>query len=91
MIVNKYNNTYHSTLKVEPVDVKWNTYINPSDETNDNMLNLKLVISLEDQNVKTFFKKAIFQIVLKKFFWLKRLKTLCLEHMLLVILKVKNY
>ena len=91
MIVNKYNNTYHSTLKVEPVDVKWNTYINPSNETNDNMLNLKLVISLEDQNVKTFFKKAIFQIVLKKVFWLKRLKTLCLEHMLLVILKVKNY
>ena len=27
-IVNKYNNTYHSTIKMKPVDVKSNTYIN---------------------------------------------------------------
>ena len=27
-IVNKYNNTYHSTIKTKPVDVKLNTYIN---------------------------------------------------------------
>ena len=26
-IVNKYNNTYHSTIKMEPVDVKLSTYI----------------------------------------------------------------
>ena len=26
-IVNEYNNTYHSTIKMEPVDVKDNTYI----------------------------------------------------------------
>ena len=24
--VNKYNNTYHSTIKVKPVEVKSNTY-----------------------------------------------------------------
>ena len=29
-IVNKYNNTYHSTIKTKPVDVKLNTYINSS-------------------------------------------------------------
>ena len=27
-IVNKYNNTYQSTIKKKSVDVKWNTYIN---------------------------------------------------------------
>ena len=27
-IVNKYDNTYHSTIQVKPVDVKSNTYIN---------------------------------------------------------------
>ena len=27
-IVNKYNNTYHRTIKMKPVDVKDNTYIN---------------------------------------------------------------
>ena len=26
-IVNEYNNTYHRTIKMEPVDVKDNTYI----------------------------------------------------------------
>ena len=26
-IVNKYNNTYHRTIKMKPVDVKNNTYI----------------------------------------------------------------
>ena len=34
-IVNKYNNTYHSTNKMKPSDVKSNTYINSSKEVND--------------------------------------------------------
>ena len=29
-IANKYNNTYHSTIKMKPVDVKSNTYIDSS-------------------------------------------------------------
>ena len=28
-IVNEYNNTYHRTIKMRPVDVKDNTYIDP--------------------------------------------------------------
>ena len=27
-IVNEYNNTYHRTIKMKPIDVKYNTYIN---------------------------------------------------------------
>ena len=27
-IVNKYNNTYHTTIRMKPIDVKDNTYIN---------------------------------------------------------------
>ena len=34
-IVNKYNNTYDSTINVKPVDVKSNTYINSGKETNN--------------------------------------------------------
>ena len=34
-IVNKYDNSYNSTIKMKPVDVKWNTYINSSKEIND--------------------------------------------------------
>ena len=33
-IVNKYNNTYHSTIKMKPVDVKSSTYIDSSKEIN---------------------------------------------------------
>ena len=29
-IVNIYNNTYHSTIKMKPIDVKSNTYIDSS-------------------------------------------------------------
>ena len=34
-IVNKYNNTYHSTTKIKPADVKTNTYIDSSKEITD--------------------------------------------------------
>ena len=34
-IVDKYNNTYHTTIKMKPINVKDNTYINTNKETND--------------------------------------------------------
>ena len=34
-IINKYNNTYQSKIKIKPVDVKLNTYINSTKEIND--------------------------------------------------------
>ena len=34
-IVDKYNNTYHSTIKMKPIDVKDNTYINIDKEINN--------------------------------------------------------
>ena len=34
-IVNKYNNTYHRSIKMRPIDVKDNTYINIDKEVND--------------------------------------------------------
>ena len=43
-IVNEYNNTYHKTIKLKPIDVKDNTYINIEKEFNNKILNLKLVI-----------------------------------------------
>ena len=43
-IVNEYNNTYHRTNKMKPVDVKNNAHIEFSKEVNDKFLNVKLVI-----------------------------------------------
>ena len=34
-IVNEYNNTYHRTIKMKPIDVKDNTYVNIAKEVND--------------------------------------------------------
>ena len=34
-IANKYNNTYHSTIKMKPFDLKSNTYIDSNKEIND--------------------------------------------------------
>ena len=34
-IVNKYNNKYHKTIKMKPVDVKSSTCIDSSKEIND--------------------------------------------------------
>ena len=42
-LVNEYNNTYHSTIKMKPVDVKSSTYIDFGVRNNEKILNLKLV------------------------------------------------
>ena len=42
-IVNEYNNTYHTIIKMKPIDVEDNTYINTGKEI-IRILNLKLVI-----------------------------------------------
>ena len=40
------------------------------------------MIMLEYQNIKIFLQKVIFQIGLKKFLLLKKLKILCREHVI---------
>ena len=82
-IVNKYNSTYHRTNLLMQNQKHTLTLV---EKLMIKILNLKLVILLEYQNIKTFLQKITFQIVLKKFLLLKMLKTLCREHMLLEIL-----
>ena len=43
-IVNKNNNTYHTTMKMKPVDVKPNTYFAFNEKNKKKILNFKLVI-----------------------------------------------
>ena len=83
-IINKYNNTCHNKIKMKPVDVKLNTYIDSSKEINNKDPKFKI-----DDIVK-ISKHKMFQNHLKKLLCLKKLETLCLGHLLLVILKTKN-
>ena len=86
MIVNNYNNTYHSTIKMNPVDVNQAHILTLVKTLMMKILNLRFLILVEYQNMKT----SMFQIALKKFSLLKMLKTLSRGHMLLAILKAKK-
>ena len=57
-MVSKYNKTYHSTIKMKPVDINLSTYIDSSKDIVK--LIVKLVILLEYQNIKTFLQKAMY-------------------------------
>ena len=89
-IVNKYNNTYHRTIKMKPVDVKDNTYIDFNKEVNDKDPKFKIGDYARISKYKKILLNDILQIGLKKSLWLKRLKILFHGHMLLEILMVKK-
>ena len=44
-MVNEYNNTYHTAIKMKPIDVENNTYINTDKEAMIKILNVKLTIT----------------------------------------------
>ena len=66
-IVNEYNNTYHRTIKMKPIDVKDNTYINTGKEVNDNDTKFKVGDHVRISKYKNIFAKGYTQIGLKKF------------------------
>ena len=67
-IVNDYNNIYHRTIKMKPIDVKDNTYFDFGKENNDKDPKFQVgIIMLQYQNTNTFLLKDILQISLKKF------------------------
>ena len=57
-IVNKYNNTYHSTIKMKPVDVKSNAYIDSSKEISNKDPKLNIDIFLRISKYKNNFAKG---------------------------------
>ena len=42
-IVNKYNNTVHRTIKIKPIDVKNDSYVEYNEDSNKKILNLKIM------------------------------------------------
>ena len=56
-IVDGYNNTYHRTIKMKPVDVKDNTYIDSEKEVNDKDPKLKVVDHVRISKYKNIFPK----------------------------------
>ena len=57
-IVNKYNNTYHETIKMKLFDVKSKTYINSSKEINDKGPKIKIGDIVRLSKYKSIFAKG---------------------------------
>ena len=56
-IVNKYNNTYHTTITMKPIDVKDNTYINTNKEINYKYPKFKVGDYVRISKYKNIFAK----------------------------------
>ena len=84
-IVNKCNNTYHSTIKMKPVDVKSNTYIDSSKEISNKNPKFKIGDIVRISNNKNVFAKGYTPNWSEEIFVIKKLKILCRGHMLLMI------
>ena len=84
-IVNEYNNTYHRTIKMKPVDVKDNTYIDSNKEVNDKDPKFKFGDHVRISKYNFFLLKDTHQIGLKNVLQIKNLKMQFHGHMLLVI------
>ena len=64
-IVNRYNNTCHNAIKMKPLDVKSNTYINSSEKINNKDLKFKIGYIVRIPKIKIFLQKFIFLIGLE--------------------------
>ena len=70
-IVNKYNNTSHSTIKMKPVDVKSCAYIDTSKETDDKDPKFKIGDFVRISKYKNIFAKNYVPNWSEEVFWLK--------------------
>ena len=57
-IVNEYNNTYHRTIKMKPIDVKDNTYIDFEKEVNNKDPKFKVGDHVRISKYKNIFAKG---------------------------------
>ena len=57
-IVDKYNNTYHTTIKIKPIDVKDNTHINTSKKINNKDPKFKVGDHVRTSKYKNTFAKG---------------------------------
>ena len=73
-IVKKYNNSYHSTIKMKPVDIKSSTYINSSKQINNEDPKFKIGDIVRISKSKNIFAKGYFPNWSKEVFLTKKVK-----------------
>ena len=73
-IVNKYNITYHRTIKMKPNDVKSRTYIDSSKEIDNKDPKFKTVDIIRISKYKNFFAKGYVPNWFEEVFLIKKVK-----------------
>ena len=84
-IVDEYNNTYHRTIKMKPVDVKDNTYIDFKKEVNDKDPKFKVGDRVRISKYKNIFAKGYTPNWSEEAFVIKEVKIQFHGHMVLMI------
>ena len=57
-IVDEYNNTYHKTIKMKPVDVKNDSFVEYNEESSEKDRKLKICDHVRISKYKNFFAKV---------------------------------
>ena len=68
-IVDEYNNTYHRSIKMKPVDVKDNTYIDFEKEVNNKDPKLKVGDHVKISKYKIFLQRIHAKLVRRSFYY----------------------
>ena len=89
-VVNKYNNTYHRTIKMEPIDVNLNICIDFNKENNNKGPKYKIGYHERTSKYKKIFANGYAPNCSEEVFVIKMLKTLGRGYILLVILTAKK-
>ena len=84
-IVKKYNNTYHETIKMKPIDVKVNSFAEYNAEYNEKDPKFKINDHLRVSKYKNIFAEEYGPNWSKEIFVIKKIKILHLGHMRLMI------
>ena len=73
-IVDEYNNTYHTTIKMKPINVKDNTYINTDKEINNKDPKFKVGDHVRISKYKNIFAKGYTRNWPEEVFVIKKIK-----------------
>ena len=73
-IANKHNNAYHSTIKIKPVDIESNKYINSSKQISDHGYSFKIGDIVRISKYKNIFAKGYFPNQSEEIFVIQKVK-----------------
>ena len=76
-IVEKYNNIYYSAIKMKPVNVKTNAYIDSNKEINDKDSKFKIGSTVRISKYKSIFAKGYTPNLSEEAFVIKKVKKYC--------------